>query len=97
MNISIGLTPICRWWGDILRFDAMFGNYAQLCAKSAPGEMRAIRPFVDMMSKRAQDDVDDSYDVMERISSATTCPAMCPASAATMSARRIMRSRRSTP
>lgn len=53
--------------GDIMRFDAMFRNYASLCAKADPRQMQAIQPFVAMMSRRAQADVDDSYDVMERV------------------------------
>jgi hypothetical protein len=60
--------------GDILRFNAMFQNYATLCAKAAPAQMKAIQPFAETMKARAKNDVDDSYSVMDRLIHTTLRP-----------------------
>jgi hypothetical protein len=55
-------TPIV---GDIMRFDAMFENYASLCSKQ--GDAKTMKPFIDAMRTRTDQDVNDSYHVMTRI------------------------------
>lgn len=64
--------------GDILRFNAMFENYVQLCQRKDPKQLEAIKPFIKSMKARAAQDVDDSYRVMARIIH-TRVPADMPA------------------
>jgi hypothetical protein len=55
-------TPIV---GDIMRFDAMFENYASLCSRESGA--KKMKPFIDSMRARTDRDVNDSYHVMTRI------------------------------
>ncbi len=64
--------------GDIMRFNAMFENYIELCGKEDPKQFKAIKPFIDNMKIRAKQDVDDSYRVMSVIiRSKVAVPAAC--------------------
>ncbi len=53
--------------GDIIRFNAMFENYAELCAKADPIQFLAVRPLAKKLRALTDQDIAASYDVMERI------------------------------
>ncbi len=53
--------------GDIIRFNAMFENYAALCSKADPIQYLAVRPLAKKLQTLAEQDVTSSYEVIERI------------------------------